>query len=111
MLIMENKNNNNINKLKKFEDTFKKFKKIIIFLLFVILIPVVLIMLYPYVWKVFGGTFIWGSGVVYKGKTLFDSKENCSVMVQENFRYIKRVCTDGKGNPLFVEEYRNGKKI
>lgn len=44
------------------------------------------------VWKFFGGTFINGNEIVYKGIVLFTKTDDCMTSTTEEFKKIRVVC-------------------
>jgi len=55
-----------------------------------------LFMMFPYLWKLSGGTFITGNKIVYEGRTLMVTNGNCSISATKDFVEISVVCEDTK---------------
>lgn len=51
---------------------------------------------FPFVWKFFGGTFINGNEIIYKGKTLYVVDEKCYISTTEEMKKITVICKDKK---------------
>jgi hypothetical protein len=63
----------------------------------IILIINILILYYIFinvgtVWKFFGGTFINGNEIVYKGKVLATKTDDCMTSTTEDFKEVRLLC-------------------
>lgn len=72
-------------------------KKLLVAAILIGALPVLIYTGFPYVWKLFGGTFLWSNSVVYKGELLFEQTEDCSVAVTDDFKEIKQLCPGKNG--------------
>jgi len=58
------------------------------------------ILIFPIVYKLFGGTFLYGNSVIYKGVEIVPSEEKCSINIQEDFHIVTQVCFNELEEPI-----------
>ena len=67
-------------------------KKLLYFIIIMITIYVVIFFSIPYIWKLAGGSFVWGNEAIYKGKTLFNSNKDCSITFTHELEEVTLTC-------------------
>ena len=71
-------------------------KKLLYFLIIMITIYILIFFGIPYIWKLTGGSFVWGNEAIYKGKTLFISNEKCSIAFTHELEEVTLICDNIK---------------
>jgi len=82
-------------------------KKILMPISSAILLLMFIYFVFPYGWKYFGGTFLWGGEMIYKGKTLFKNNNNCTIFFKEDYSKIELICSSQKRTWIDGKEVNN----
>lgn len=96
------------------QDASKKrslmIKKIII-IVGVLLIPFWMLLLFPYIWKFAGGSFVWDNKIIYHGKELFVIPDGCSASFTKDLDRITLYCGESKRTWVHGEEIKRVEDI
>lgn len=83
-------------------------KKIVIFI-GILLIPFWMLVSYPYIWKLTGGSFVWDNKAIYQGKELFEAADDCAISFTHELENVTLYCGDNKRTWVHGEEIKKVK--
>ena len=67
------------------------FKFLVVFFL-----TVVVVYVFPYMWKLSGGSFVWGKKAIYKGTELFVAQDGCAIAYSKGLEKVDLLCGNNK---------------